>query len=218
MNGLKPILSETLASRLVLVVGLLAALGTAALAQAPAGTGTAAPPTPVPAPPTAGSAPQNAAAAPVSASPDRTTASFGDWTLRCERPSVPAGAARICEIAQSIQIQGQQAPVAQIAMGRILKSYPLKVTIVLPHNVTLSSQPGLLADDKDGKPFDGAWQRCLPLGCLAELVLRDELLKRLRSSTGPGAIVFKDGSSREIKLPFSTRGISQALDALARES
>lgn len=216
MNGLRSMLQETLTSRLVLAAGLLAALATPALAQGPAAPRTGAPPPQAPA--SAGSAPQNAVAAPVSASPDRTTASFGDWTLRCERPSVPAGAARICEIAQSIQIQGQQAPIAQIAIGRILKSDPLKMTIVLPHNVTLSSQPGLLADDTDVRPSDAAWQRCLPMGCLAEVVLRDEIQKRLRNSNGPGAIVFKDGSSREIKLPFSTRGVSQALDALAKES
>ena len=198
-----PLSTGRLASRLASIACLLATLGTAALAQAPAG---------------AGAAPQNPRAAPASASPDRTTASFGDWTLRCERPSIPAGAARICEVAQSILIQGQQAPIAQIAIGRVNKSDPLKVTIVLPHNVTLSTQPGLLADDKDAKPVDAAWQRCLPMGCLAETVLRDELLKRLRGLDDAGAIVFKDGTSREIKLPFSKRGLSQALDALAKES
>lgn len=194
------------------MASLLATLGGAALAQVPGGAGTPAPAA------AAGAAPQNSRAAPVSSSPDRTTASFGDWTLRCERPSVPAGAARICEIAQSIQIQGQQAPIAQIAIGRVNKSDPLKVTIVLPHNVTLSTQPGLLADDKDAKPVDAAWQRCLPMGCLAETVLRDEFLKRLRGVDDAGAIVFKDGTSREIKLPFSKRGLSQALDALAKET
>ena len=181
------------------MAGLLATLGSAALAQVPAGAGTPAP---------AAAAPQNSRAAPVSSSPDRTTASFGDWTLRCERPSVPAGSARICEIAQSIQIQGQQAPIAQIAIGRVNKSDPLTVTIVLPHNVTLSAQPGLLAEEKDAKPFGATWQRCLPIGCMAELVLRDDLVKRFRSLNEAGAILFKDGASRDIKLPFSMRGLS----------
>lgn len=191
------------------MAGLLAMLGSsAALAQVPAGAGTPAP---------AAAAPQNSRAAPVSSSPDRTTASFGDWTLRCERPSVPAGSARICEIAQWIQIQGQQAPIAQIAIGRVNKSDPLKVTIVLPHNVTLLAPPGLLSEDKDAKPFGATWQRCLPIGCMAELVLRDDLVKRFRSLNEAGAILFKDGASRDIKLPFSMRGLSQALDALARE-
>lgn len=207
-----PVSPVRLASRLASMAIVLATLGSVAQAQVPAGAGTPAPP------PAAGASPQSSRTAPVSASPDRTTASFGDWTLRCERPSVPAGAARICEIAQSIQIQGQQAPIAQIAIGRLVKSDPLKVTIVLPHNVTLSAQPGLLAEDKDAKPFDATWQRCLPMGCLAELVLRDDLMKRFRTLTEAGAIIFKDGTSREIKLPFSTRGLAQALDALAKET
>ncbi len=138
---------------------------------------------------TGATAQQPAAQLPVSATPERTTASFGDWTLRCERPDLPAGAPRICEIAQAITVQGQQAPVAQIAFGRIQKSDPLKATIVLPLNVTLSSPVMLATGEKDPKPLDASWQRCLPIGCLAELPLRDELLRRLRAISEPGAIL-----------------------------
>ena len=195
--------------RLAMALCVAAGFVFPALAQAPA---SAVPATP-PAAPGAAAGP----AVGVSASPDRTTASYGDWTLRCERPAAPAGAARICEIAQSIQLQGQQAPIAQIAIGRVQKADPLKATIVLPHNVTLLTQPGLSTEEKDIKPFEAVWQRCLPLGCLAELPLRDDVLKRIRSRSEAGAIMFRDGAGRDVKLPFSTRGISQALDALAKE-
>lgn len=166
---------------------------------------------------TGATAQQPAAQPPVSATPERTTASFGDWTLRCERPDLPAGAPRICEIAQAITVQGQQAPVAQIAFGRIQKSDPLKATIVLPLNVTLTSPVMLATGEKDSKPLDASWQRCLPIGCLAELPLRDELLRRLRGISEAGAILFKDASGRDIRLPLSFRGLAQALDALSRE-
>jgi invasion protein IalB len=165
-------------------------------------------PAPAPAPPPAPA---------VSATPERTTASFGDWTLRCERPATPVGAQRICEIAQSIQLQGQQGPIAQLAIGRLQKSDPLKLTIVLPTNVTLTATAKFAAEDKDGQLVDGVWQRCIPGGCFVDAPLRDDMLRRLRARTEPGRIEFRDAAGQEIRLPFSTRGIAQALDALAKE-
>ena len=44
-------------------------------------------------------APANSAA-PVPSTPERTTASFGDWVLRCEGAVPPAH--RVCEVAQVI--------------------------------------------------------------------------------------------------------------------
>jgi hypothetical protein len=38
-------------------------------------------------------------------------ASFEDRTSHCEQPDLPAGAPRICEIAQAITVQEQQADV-----------------------------------------------------------------------------------------------------------
>lgn len=180
--------------------GLAAMLGGQAFAQAPA-------PAQTPPPPPAA----------VSATPERTTASFGDWVLRCERPATPVGAQRICEVAQSIMVQGQQAPIAQLAVGRIQRTDPLKVTLVLPSNVLLTAVPKIAAEDKDGQLVDFAWQRCLPGGCFADLVLRDDFSRRLRARTEPGRIEFRDGTGQEIRLPFSTRGLAQALDALAKE-
>ncbi|WP_439493683.1 invasion associated locus B family protein [Bosea sp. (in: a-proteobacteria)] len=152
-----------------------------------------------------------AAPPPVSATPERTTASYGDWTLRCERPGLPAGASHICEIEQAITVQGQQAPIAQIAFGRIQKSDPLKATIVLPPNATLSSPVMRTTGEKDQKLLDTSWQRCLPIDCREELPLRDELLRWLPVISEPGAILFKDAYGLDIRRPLSCRGLAQAL-------
>jgi invasion protein IalB len=153
----------------------------------------------------------------VSASPERTTASFGDWTLRCERPSLPAGATRVCEVAQSIQLQGQQGPLAQIAIGRLQRTDPLRLTLVLANNVTLTSVPKLGSEEKGGPTTDTVWQRCLPGGCFADVALKDDVLKRLRSKSEPARLEFRDAAGRDIILPVSLRGLAQALDALAKE-
>ncbi|MBX9875458.1 MAG: invasion associated locus B family protein [Beijerinckiaceae bacterium] len=148
---------------------------------------------------------------PVSATPERTTASSGDWTFRCERPGLPPSAPRNCEIAEAIVIQGHKPPVAQIAFGRIQKSDPLKATIVLPPNATLSSPVMRTTGEKDQKLLDTSWQRCLPIDCREELPLRDELLRWLPVISEPGAILFKDAYGRDIRRPLSCRGLAQAL-------
>lgn len=165
--------------------------------------------------PVAAQAPAPAPA--VAAVPDRTTASFADWTLRCERPGQIANAPRVCEVAQSINVQGQQQPIAQIAIGRIQRTDPLRFTIVLPNNVLLTLVPKFATEETGGQLVDTVWQRCLPGGCVADTVLKDDVLKRLKARTDPGRIEFKDAVGRDVKLPFSTRGLAQALDALAKE-
>src|SRR5580700_11429028 len=68
--------------------------------------------------------------------PQRTTATYEDWTVRCETPAA-SPAQKSCEMVQTTQMQGQAAPVTQIAIGRPLKTDPLRLVIGLPVNVWL---------------------------------------------------------------------------------
>jgi invasion protein IalB len=52
-----------------------------------------------------------------SAEPTSTTASYVDWVLRCQKVG-GAAVTRVCEVAQSLTVKGQNGPVAQIAIGR----------------------------------------------------------------------------------------------------
>jgi invasion protein IalB len=74
----------------------------------------------------------------VDALPNSTLASFGDWALRCQRLGNGAEAQRVCEVAQQIRGQDQQNPVAELAIGRLKKADSLRLTVVLPVNVTFS--------------------------------------------------------------------------------
>lgn len=156
-------------------------------------------------------------AAPVSAEPSNTTASFGDWTLRCQRVADGAKAVRVCEVAQVLQTQGQAAPVAQVAMGRLSAGEPLRVTAVMPLSVSFPSSVQIAMGDKEPKPVDLSWRRCLPSGCFADVAPSDDVLKQWRKASEPGRILFKDAAGRELALPLSGRGLDQALEALAKE-
>ena len=136
------------------VIALLA-LGSQAVAQ---GTKPAAPTSVVrPEPPR-----------PVDAEPNSTLANFGDWALRCQRLSNGAETHRVCEVAQQIHAQDQQNLVAELAIGRLKKADPLRLTVVLPVNVTFSNAPSFLADGNAPEPLDLGWRKCLPGGCIAD--------------------------------------------------
>ncbi len=177
--------------------------GGMALAQAPRQAPPQAKPATPPPPP------------PVSADPQSTTAAFGDWVLRCEKVGDAAQAQRNCEIAQSLQVAGQ-GTIAQIAIGRLSGAQPLKVTVLLPHNISFPREVVLSTDDKDTKGVTLGWRRCLQPGCLADAEVKDEVLRRWRPLSAQGRMTFQDGVGREAILPFSFRGLSQALDALAK--
>ncbi len=164
-------------------------------------------------------APQPAISGPpapsVSQDPDRTTAAFGDWLLRCERQ---ASGLRECDVVQTLALQGQAQPIALIAVTRPVRGQPLQVSVQVPVSTNLTNVLRLTGDGRDALLVELPWQRCIPAGCFAETQLRDEaVLRRLRARTEPGRIEFRDGANQEIQWPFSVRGLGPALDALVRE-
>lgn len=146
-----------------------------------------------------------------------TTASFGDWTLRCQRMDANGKVGRVCEVSQTLQVQGQAAPIAQVAIGRLKSADPLRLTAVLPVSLSFPSSVQVASDEKDAKAVDLPWRRCLPSGCFADAALDDDALRRWRGPSQGGRIVFKDASERELTIPLSFRGLGPALDALAKE-
>ena len=144
--------------------------------------------------------------------PQQTTASFGEWILRCDHPR---SAPKMCEVVETINSQGH--PVAQIAIGRVARGQPMHLTTLVPPSVTLDQAPQFTASADKQLTADLVWRRCLPAGCLAEVSLSEDLLKRIHARAEPSQITFVDGAGHAIALPFSPRGLAQALDALGKE-
>jgi invasion protein IalB len=162
-------------------------------------------------------APAASAPAQVSADPQNTSATYGDWVVRCNRAGEGAQILRICEVVQSIQVQGQGL-IAQIALGRPTPKEALRVTALLPSNISFPSIVKIGVDDKDTQGTDLIWRRCVQGGCFADTEMKDETLKRRKNQTGNGQLQFKDSAGRDIDVPFSFRGLSQAMDGLAKTS
>jgi invasion protein IalB len=160
---------------------------------------------------------QAADAPAVGAEPQNTSATYGDWILRCARAGDGAAAQRICEIVQAIQLQGQQGVFAQIAIGRAGAKDPLHITAELPATITFPSTVKMLTDEKDTQPVELTWKKCLMgAGCFADSEFKDDMAKRWKLQTGNGRLLFKDGTGRDLVVLFSFRGLPQALDGLAK--
>ena len=164
-----------------------------------------------------GAAPGAPAQAPVGAEPGFTTASYGDWLLRCDNANLPTGHKHSCEAVQTLQIQGQQAPFAQVAFGHVDGTAPLHLVVALPVNIAFSSIVKVGLDDKDPKPLELVWKRCLPGACFADAVAGNDVLGRWRAATAPARLQYTDATGRNVAVPVSFRGMSQALDALQKQ-
>lgn len=153
-----------------------------------------------------------APAAPSQASPpQRTTATYEDWTVRCEIKAND----KVCEMVQTMQIKGQAQPISQIAIGRVAKDKPLMIVFQVPINVWLPADVRLKADEKDSG-IVGTFRRCLPAACFADTELKPEMVKKLRGLTENGKLQFKDAGQQDIAIPVSFKGFAQAYDTLQK--
>jgi invasion protein IalB len=177
----------------------LASFATAAVAQKPA------PAQPAP---------------PASTEPTTTTASYGVWTKRCQTGRTDAGAElKLCQVEQAIVPQGQQGAIAEIFISRPANpKEEMRLTAVLPNNISFPSAPKITNGEKE-VGTDLTWRRCLPGGCFADAVPKEDMLRNWRAETGEntGKLVFVDASGRTLTVQFSFRGFGQAMDALAKE-
>lgn len=155
---------------------------------------------------------------PVSAEPQNTSATYGDWILRCSRSGDGPQAVRVCEIAQSFQInvQGQQTPFGQLAIGRANAKDPLHITFIASPNVAFPSDVRLMTDDKDAQPVVLNWSTCIPAYCRADGEFKDDQQKRWKALAAGGHVVFKQSGGQVTPIAVSVRGLAQALDALAK--
>jgi invasion protein IalB len=171
------------------------------------------------APPAAASPPAaTPPAAAVAAAPSRTTASFGDWTLRCDRVADATPPKRSCELGLTVQHAGDQSVLAQVAVGRPAAGEPLRFTAVLPANISVGTAPKLAVEGKDAGAVEVAWVRCLPGGCIATAGVSDDLLRKLKAAAVAGQLEYRDAAGHEIKLPISWRGFGEAFEALGKEA
>lgn len=201
--------------RLLLIVAALVPAGTSALALAPGDGAEHGGPSPAGAHWLRLAEQQGKEVDAVPADPNLTTASYGDWVLRCERAD-KAARVRVCDVAQTVPTQDLQGALAQISIAKPEASGPLHIYGLLPANIALPGS-ATMKSEEGALELELNWRRCLPSGCVSEAEASPSVLDRWRKLTGGGKIVYKDAGGSEVTVPVSFRGLRQALDALDKE-
>jgi invasion protein IalB len=132
-----------------------------------------------------------------------------DWQVRCDTP--PGAQGEQCALIQSVTAEDR----ANVGLTVIVLKTPDQksrlMRVVAPMGVLLPSGLGLKIDQQDvGR---AGFVRCLPNGCVAEVVMDDTLIKQMRTGETATFIIFQT-PEEGIGFPMSLKGFGEGLDKL----
>ena len=134
---------------------------------------------------------------------------FGDWQVRCE---TPAGAkAEQCAVVQNIAAEDRPNMTLLVIVLKTADGKSRLLRVVAPLGVLLPAGLGLRIDNAEiGR---AGFVRCLPDGCVAEVVMDDTLIGKLRTGKSAVFIIFQT-PEEGIGIPVSLNGFGPGLDSL----
>jgi invasion protein IalB len=140
----------------------------------------------------------------------RVVGTFGDWQLQCD---VPAGAqAEQCALIQSVLAADRDNIGLNILVRRTADRERLTLMVFAPLGVMLPFGLGLRIDDIDIGTTE--FIRCFaPEGCVAEVILDDEMLARLSGGTTATFLIVLT-VDEVIGIPISLAGFREGYEAL----
>jgi invasion protein IalB len=133
----------------------------------------------------------------------------GDWQITCDTP--PGAASEQCVIIQSVTAEDQPNVGLRVIALRTADQQARLLRVLAPLGVLLPNGLGLNIDGVDMGRV--AFVRCLPNGCVAEVVMDDALLKALSEGKSALFVVFKT-PEEGIGIPVSLSGFGEAFNQL----
>jgi invasion protein IalB len=132
-----------------------------------------------------------------------------DWQIRCDTP--PGAQAEQCALIQSVTAEDRANVGLTVIVLKTADQKSRLMRVVAPLGVLLPSGLGLKVDQTDvGR---AGFVRCLPNGCVAEVVMDDNLIRQLRAGQTATFIIFQT-PEEGIGIPVSLGGFAQAFDSL----
>jgi len=133
----------------------------------------------------------------------------GDWQIRCDTP--PGAQGEQCALIQSVTAEDRPNVGLTVIVLKTADQKSRLMRVLAPLGVLLPSGLGLKIDKTDvGR---AGFVRCLPNGCVAEVVMDDNLVKQLRSGTSATFIIFQT-PEEGIGIPMSLKGFGEGFDKL----
>ena len=148
-------------------------------------------------------------AAKPAAAQGKITASFGDWNLVCDTP--PGAQAEQCALVQSVIADDQQNVGLTVILLKTADGKNRIIRVLAPLGVLLPSGLGLKIDETDvGR---AGFVRCMNNGCMAEVVLQDDLVNKLKSGEQATFIIFKT-PEQGVGIPVTLKGLAEGLERI----
>jgi invasion protein IalB len=133
----------------------------------------------------------------------------GDWQIRCDTP--PGAQNEQCALIQSVVADDRSNAGLTVIVLKTADQKSRLMRVVAPLGVLLPSGLGLKLDNVDvGR---AGFVRCLPNGCVAEVVMDDKLLNQLKAAKTATFIIFET-PEEGIGFPLSLNGLAEGYDKL----
>lgn len=136
-------------------------------------------------------------------------AAYDDWQLRCDMP--PGAESEQCALIQNVTAEDRENVGLTVIVLNTADKQGSILRVLAPLGVLLPSGLGLRIDDEDiGR---AAFVRCLPNGCVAEVMLGSDLISKLQKGGLATFIIFQT-PEEGIGIPISLKGFSEGFKAL----
>ena len=128
----------------------------------------------------------------------------GDWEMRCETP--PGAAREQCALIQSVAAEDKPNVSLVVIVLKTADGKSRLLRVVAPLGVLLPAGLGLKVDQTDvGR---AGFVRCMPSGCVAEVVMDDKLIEQLGGGKGATFIIFNT-PEEGIGIPLVLTGFNE---------
>lgn len=136
-------------------------------------------------------------------------AKFSDWDLRCDTP--PGAQSQQCVIMQFVTAEDRENVGLSVVVMKTADKQARILRVLAPLGVLLPRGLGLRIDETDMGTT--GFIRCLPNGCVSEVLMDDTLIEQLRSGKQAMFIIFQT-PEEGIGVPISLAGFGEGFDAL----
>ncbi len=133
----------------------------------------------------------------------------GDWQMRCDTP--PGAQDEQCALVQHVTAEDRENVGLSVIVLRTADGKDKILRVLAPLGVLLPSGLGLRIDGTD--IGTAAFVRCLPNGCIAEVMLDADELTKLETGKLATFIIFQT-PEEGIGIPISLNGFKSGYDAL----
>jgi invasion protein IalB len=133
----------------------------------------------------------------------------GAWQVSCRTP--PGAKEEKCALVQSVTAEDRPNVGLTVVFYKAVGEDKKLLRVVVPLGVLLPTGLGLKIDNQDvgNAPF----LKCGKRGCIAEVVLQDEVIQKMKNGTNAMFIIF-DTPDAGIGIPISLQGLGAALSGL----